>query len=268
MNDTDHLPPERKLPPPRRDEILRSVLDGEETDMNARQGVRWIAPLAAAAATVLIAVGAVALTNGDGRSGGAPPSSEPSTTKVPLDLRALTDAELREELSTSGAEPEDFAALNYTRLMDGPRQSVPVIIATLPDRQRLFIKMGDVRSADPKGARPTPADPILRFEPLDSPRQIANAVYDNTPRFWKVAGIYSVADNVARVEVRVGTPNGPEPWRVSPAHGGYVWWATWFKPADYEPGTELTLKWRAYDKDGERIDPDLMPHQPRTVTVP
>jgi hypothetical protein len=257
---TDHLPPERTLAPRRRDQILRSVLDGEEPTMNGRQSIRWIAPIAAAVAAVLIAVGAVALTGGDDKP-------TPATNVVSLDLRPLTRAELREELRTFGVEPDDLAAVNYTRWMDGPRQPLPVIVATLPDRQRLLIKMGDLRSVEDEVA-PTPTHPILRIEGLDQPRHLAKTVYDRTSRYWKVAGFYRVARTVDRVEVRVGTPDGPEPWRSSPAHGGYVWWATWFKPADYESGTELTLKWRAYGTDGESIDSDLMPHQPRTVTVP
>jgi hypothetical protein len=262
---TDHLPPERRLAPRRRDQILRSVLDGEEPTMNGRQSIRWIAPIAAAVAAVLIAVGAVALTGGDEKPGDQP--TTPAGNTVSLDLRPLTWAELREELRTSGVEPDDLAAINYRRWMDGPRQPLPVIVATLPGGQRVLIKMGDLRSVEDK-VGPTPTHPILRIEGLDRPRYLAKAVYDHTSRYWKVAGFYRVARTVDRVEIRVGTPDGPEPWRSSPVHGGYVWWATWFKPADYESGTELTLKWRAYDTDGERIDPDLMPHQPRTVTVP
>ncbi len=259
---TDHLPPERRLPPRRRDQILRSVLNGEEPTMNGRQSIRWIAPIAAAVAAVLITVGAVALVGGDDK--------QPSThtdDAVSLDIRPLTRAELRKELRTFGVEPDDLAAINYRRRMDGPRQPLPFIVATLPGGQRLLMKMGDLRSFEDKVA-PTPTHPILRIEGLDRPRYLANAVYDNTPRYWKVAGFYRVARSVDRVEVRVGTPDGPEPWRSSPAHGGYVWWATWFKTADYESGTELTLEWRAYDTDGERIDPGLMPHQPRIATVP
>ncbi|HYJ66416.1 MAG TPA: hypothetical protein VEX15_02010 [Nocardioidaceae bacterium] len=269
MTGTDHLPPERELPPRRRDEILRSVLNGEESNVMGRQRIRWITPIAAAAAAALIAVGAVALTGGDDRTGGQRPpvSTTPADNTVSLDLRSLTRAELREELRTAGVEPDYFSAIHYTRWMDGPRQSLPFIVATLPDRQRLFIKMGDLRSVEDK-VTPTPTHPILRIEGLDRPRYLAKAVYDHTSRYWKVAGFYRVARTVDRVEVRVGTPDGPEPWRSSPVHGGYVWWATWFKAADYESGAELTLKWRAYDTDGERINPDLMPHQPRTVTVP
>jgi hypothetical protein len=257
---TDHLPPERRLPPRRRDQILRSVLNGEEPTMNGRRSIRWIAPIAAAVAAVLIAVGAVALIGGDNKP-------TPATNVVSLDLRPLTGAELRRELRTLGVEPDDLAAINYGRWMEGPHQQLRFVVATLPGGQRLLIKMGDLRSVEDKVA-PTLTHPILRIEGLDRPRYLAKTVYDNTPRYWKVAAFYRVAHSVDRVEVRVGTPDGPEPWRSSPAHGGYVWWATWFKTADYESGTELTLKWRAYDTDGEPIDPDLMPHQPRTVTVP
>jgi len=61
MTDTDRLPPERRLPPTVRDQILRSVLTGEEPDMTHRSRIRWIAPLAVGAAAALIAIGAVAV---------------------------------------------------------------------------------------------------------------------------------------------------------------------------------------------------------------
>jgi hypothetical protein len=80
--------------------------------------------------------------------------------------------------------------------------------------------------------------------------------------------IYRAADTVDRVEVRVDTPGGSEPWRVAAPYSGYVFWATWFEQADYEPGTELTVEWRAYDSDGEPLDTELLPDQPRTITVP
>ena len=41
----------------------------------------------------------------------------------------------------------------------------------------------------------------------------------------------------------------------------------WIRRSDYEPGTELTLEVRAFDANGELIDPALMPNRPQTITV-
>ena len=51
-------------------------------------------------------------------------------------------------------------------------------------------------------------------------------------------------------------------------YNGFVFWAVWFALADYEPGTELTVEWRAYDTEGEQIDAALLPDQPQKVIVP
>lgn len=264
MKDTGHLPPERRLPSRRRDQILRSVLNGEEPTMSKQsRAVRWATPIAVAAAAALVAVGAVALTGGDG--GGTPSASQPADNNtVPLDLGPLTEAEVKAEV---GVDDLDDYTLRYTRRVDGPQQPIPVVVVTVPDGQRDYFNVGKVADIHQR-TEPTPADPIQVPEPGFSTPEGGDAVYGETPAFWKIAGVYRVADTVDRIEVRVGTSDGPEPWRVSPAHGGYVFWATWFKAAEYEPGTELTLEWRAYDTDGNAIDPELLPDQPRTVTVP
>lgn len=265
MNDSDHLPPERKLPPRRRDQILRSVLSGEEPPMSSRVRVRWIAPIAVAGAAALIAVGAVALTGGDdGQSDGQPPAGQTET--IPLDLGALTDAEMVEELRKSRPGSYDEYTFPYARRIDGPAEPVPAIVATT-DRIRVF-RTGKLTGKIWDAPMPMPAHPIREIDPeLDRP-DIGDDIYRDTEEFRKIAGIYRVADTVDRIEVRVGTPYGTEPWRVAEPYGGYVFWATWFAFDEYEPGTELTVKWRAYDTDGHQIDPALLPDQPRTITVP
>lgn len=271
MNDTGHLPPERRLPPRRRDQILRSVLDGEEPHMSTRfsRPVRWIAPIAAAAVAALIAVGAVALSDGDGgQSGGTAPAGQPSEKTVPLDLGPLSDAEVRDLLAQRFGSDLDQTTFHYTRRIDGPAGPVPVVLATLPGEQDVFYQTGNVvgMTEDPE---PTAQHPIQPVEPFmtDADSGAGDAIYSEKT-YWKIVGMYHVADTVDRIEVRVGTPDGPEPWRVADPYGGYVFWAAWFDPAEYEPGTELTVRWRAYDTDGQQIDPDLLPHQSRTVMVP
>ena len=264
MTDTDRLPPERRLPPTVRDQILRSVLTGEEPDMTHRSRIRWIAPLAVGAAAALIAIGAVALSNRDSEQpGGAPPAVEPTEQAVPLDHGPLTAAEVQEAV---GPEVDENDLIPYARRIAGPDQPVPIVVAITNDAQATFFETGELAGTLEIPA-PTAAEPIRGVDNPWGP-DIADAIYRDLPGHWKLAGVYRVADTVDRVEVRVGTPDGPEPWRLAEPHGGFVFWATWFKPADYQPGTELTVEWRAYDTDGNQIDPTALPDKPQPVTVP
>lgn len=264
MTDTDRLPPERRLPPPIRDQILRSVLTGEEPDMSSRSRIRWIAPLAVGAAAALIAIGAVALSDRDSEQpGGAPPAVEPTEQAVPLDLGQLTAAEVQEAV---GPEIDENDLIPYARRIAGPDQPVSAVVAITNDTQTTYFETGEL-AGDFEFPAPTAAHPV---QGVDSPwgPDIADAVYRDLPGYWKLVGVYRVANTVDRVEVRVGTPGGPEPWRTAEPHGGYVFWAAWFKVADYKPGTELTVEWRAFDTDGNQIDPTVLPDQTQTVTVP
>jgi hypothetical protein len=267
MSGTDLVPAERKLPTHRRDQILRSILSDDEPVRSTTHRARWIAPIAVASVAALVAVGAITLADRDsGAPSDSPPTATTSDDAVPLDLGPLSQAELRSELETFGidaSEPLDGYEFFFTRRIDGPNGPIPVIVMLTPSGTYVY-KTGDLRGNDVPEA-PTAQQPIRGMGmPLDH----AQAMYTGTPGYWKAAGLYRVADSVDRVEVRVGTPGGPEPWRAATPHGGFVFWATWFETADYEPGTELTLELRAFDVDGEQIDPGLIPDPPRTITVP
>jgi hypothetical protein len=266
MTDTDHLPPERTLSPRRRDQILRSVLSGEEPAMSRRRRVRWVAPLAVAAVAALIAVGAVALSDHDGeQSGGTSPSRVVTEATVPLDLGPLTEAEAEDVFAHAFASETDGVSLHYTRRIDGPTGPISVLLGRADNGVTVFAT--DHLSGVPEIPEPTAAEPIRGLDKQWGPN-IGDAIYVDLPEYWKLGGVYRVADTVDRVEVRVGTPNGQEPWRVAEPYNGFVFWAVWFAFADYEPGTELTVEWRAYDTEGEQIDPTQLPDQPQTVIVP
>ena len=265
MSGTDLLPAERKLPSHRRDQILRSILSDEEPARSTTRRARWIAPIAVASVAALVAVGAIVLTDSDaGTPSDSPPAATTTGDAVPLDLGPLSEAELRSELATFGidaSEPLDRYEFFFTRRIDGPDGPIPVIVMSTPPGPYVY-KAGNLRGNDVPEA-PTAEQPIRGMD-MDP----AQVIYTGTPGYWKAAGLYRVAGSVDRVEVRVGTPGGPEPWRVATPHGGFVFWATWFETADYEPGTELTLELRAFDSDGEPIDPGLIPDPPQTITVP
>jgi len=272
MTVSDQLPPERRLPPRRRDEILRSVLGREESTRSGRHRVRWLAPIAVGAAAALIAAGAIALSDRDtGQPDGAPPAGQPADDAIPLDLGPLTRAEIVGVLPDVDRRHVDMFALPYTRRIDGPPGAAdPVVVATYPrgdpspPENGILVYWPDV-TFQYRVPAPTAAQPIRG---LEGELPVVDASPDDPPGYWKVAGVYRVAESVDRVEVRVGTPDGSEPWRVAEPHDGYVAWAAWFALADYEPGTELTVEWRAFDTDGDQIDPTLLPDQPYSFTVP
>ena len=284
MNGTDLLPPERTLPSDRRDQILRSVLSDEQPIRTPGRRVRWIAPIAVGVVAALVAVGAIVLADSDG---GAPSNPPPATHGPNLDLGPLSRAEIDAELSCTG--PSTSEALEgseplYARRIDGPNGPIPVFVMPPMTRDQVYlVDMGRL-TIDRVPATPTEQRPIRRlivpvegidlsgsdlrwYKHLLDPRPLGLRVYDGTPEYWKAAGLYRVADSVDRVEVRVGSPGGPEPWRVATPHNGFVFWATWIERADYEPGTELTLEVRAFDANGDPIHPELIPDRPQTITV-
>jgi hypothetical protein len=273
MNGTNLLPPERTLPTNRRDQILRSVLSDEQPIRTPGRRVRWIAPIAVAVVAGLVAVGAIVLADSDGRAPSNPP---PATHGSNLDLGPLSQAEIDAE-RTRCRSLNDFAFVGsevlFARHIDGPTGPMPVIITSKPPDQQYFL-LGDL-VVDAVLPAPTAQQPIRRldasshpgFRHVFDPLPFARSIYYESPDYLKAAGLYRVADSIDRVEVRMGSPGGPEPWRVATPHNGLVYWATWVKRSVYERGTELTLEWRAFDANGDPIDPELMPNRPQTITV-
>ncbi|HYJ66975.1 MAG TPA: hypothetical protein VEX15_04870 [Nocardioidaceae bacterium] len=112
---------------------------------------------------------------------------------------------------------------------------------------------------------PGAVHPIVAFKPF---YDHGFASSDEVPGdFWLSWGFFRVADTVDRVEFRLGTPGGPEQWTVSKPHDGLVFWSAWVRPGEYEGVDELRIEWRAYDTNGDLIDPDLMPYEPQWVDI-
>jgi hypothetical protein len=277
MNGTNLLPPERKLPSHRRDQILRSVLSDEKPTRTPGRRGRWIAPIAVASVAALVAVGAIVLADTDA---GAPSNPPPATHRSNLDLGSLSQAEIdaeRNRCDSFHEEAFEGSEVLFARRIDGPNGPMPVIITSKPPDQR-YVLLGDlfVNAIPPA---PTAERPIRSlaasarhssknwFSHVFDPLPFAQSIYYETPDYLKAAGLYRVADSIDRVEVRLGSPGDREPWRVATPHNGLVYWATWVKRSDYERGRELTLEWRAFDANGDLIDPELMPDRPQTITV-
>jgi hypothetical protein len=282
MSGTHLLPPERTLPADRRDQILRSVLSDEKSIRTSGRRVRWIAPIAVGVVAGLVAVGAIVLAD---RDAGAPSNPPPATQDSNLDLGPLSQAEIdaeRTRCRSMNAFAFEGSEVLFARRIDGPHGPMPVIILSKAPDQGYGL-FGDL-FVDAVPPAPTAERPIRSlaasaphrssnpelppsFYHLFDPLPFARSIYYETPDYLKAAGLYRVADSIDRVEVRLGSPGGPEPWRVATPHNGLVYWAAWVKRSDYERGTELTLEWRAFDANGDPIDPELMPDRPQTITV-
>lgn len=240
--------------------------------------------LAAAAATALVIGGPV--DRGESEQPPAAPSSldSPKSNEKtePLDLRALSEEELADQNELiqglgntqlqGGITVKDLTMTSFTRMVDGPEGGRPVVLALSPDGKVVFYHSSSGGGAKVAPAEPDSAHPVTSLaEPIMSGpgegQETLPSLDEWSPEITYAHGIYRVAENVERVEVRLGSPNGPEPWRVSKPHDGYLYWAAWADPGDYDPGTTLELEWRAYDVDGNLIDEALLPHQPREVSL-
>lgn len=238
-----------------------------------------------AAAAVVIAAGAV-LPFGDNdssRDPAGPPQMHtpggPDGRTVPLGLGPLDDQQAQSILSHCGAARGDYA-VDMAQRFDYLHSPIGVVVLSFESgriveclgatnaRGEYNPKIGvewsvvhdPVLGEDPP-APPDADHPLRRFKPLEfgyrQPRLSSE---------WDTNGLFLAADSVDRVEVRVGTPDGPAPWRAANVHDGLVFWATWFEKGTYDANDRVWVEWRAYDTDGNLLDPALMPLQPRKVS--
>jgi hypothetical protein len=206
-------------------------------------------------AIAAIAAVAVLLRSGPGASLG-----EPAT--VPLDRGPMSDAEVRAALITSECvrEPDNLTTI-YARQVDSMFGTAPAVLATGERPDGVVYTCGAHWGARGVGSlmrMPDRAHPIV---PIASDGIIGSL--DGT--WGATSGFFRVADSVERVETRVGTPDGSEPWRVSTPFDGVVFWSAWAEEGAYDDDDEVWLQWRAFDTAGNRIDPALMPFAPELI---
>jgi hypothetical protein len=131
MNTLD-LPPRRPLPREARDRIRRSIETG--TAVASR---RTRAPLAAAAAVVVLAAGAVMVANW-APSGHRDPAAGDSVTIAPPDARTAEDLDHCADVAATSPRADEFA----------PRSEwSPRFTATAPDGARITAVVGRDRAA-------------------------------------------------------------------------------------------------------------------------
>ncbi len=211
---------------------------------------------ATALGVAVVAIAAVALLqpSGPGQSLG-----EPAT--VPLDRGPMSEAEVWNAVAgMCPGEPDGLTTI-YARQVDSSSGTVPAVLATGQRRNGLVYTCGTHWAFRGKGSvmrMPDRAHPIV---PIAS--DLATGSIEGA---WGSEGGYlRVADSIARVETRVDTPGGSEPWRVSRPYDGVVYWSAWAEEGAFDADDEVWLRWRAFDTDGNRVDPALMPLQPQLI---
>lgn len=211
------------------------------------------------AATVLgvvVAIAAVALLvqSGRGQSLG-----EPAT--VPLDRGPMSEAEVWDAVGhTCPGEPGDLDTI-YARQVDSSGGTTPAVLATGQRRDGIVYTCGTHWSVRGDGVvmrMPDRAHPIVPIASEGGTTSLEGG-------WGSESGFFRVADSVARVETRVGTPGGSEPWRVSVPYDGVVYWSGWADEGAFDDDDEVWLQWRAFGTDGHRIAPALLPFQPELI---
>lgn len=208
-------------------------------------------------AIAAIAAWAVLPGSFEDRSG---PVGEPDT--LPLDRGPMSDAEVRAALISSECirEPDNLTTI-YARQVDSMSGTAPAVLATGERPDGAVYTCGthwSVRGEGPLLRMQDPAHPIV---PIASDLAIGSI----EGAWGAQGGFYRVADSVERVETRVGTPGGSEPWRVSTPFNGVVFWSAWAEEGAYDDDDEVWLQWRAFDTAGNRIDSALMPSAPELI---
>jgi hypothetical protein len=186
------------------------------------------------------------------------PAGQPET--VPLDRGPLSEQEVHEALIPLCVKDPDGLTIIYARKVESPSGTWPAVLATGRQLDGTIYSCGvswSVRGDGPLNRMPDRAHPIVSIatDPV-------TVTQENGWRAW--SGYYRVADSVTRIETRVGTPDGSEPWRASTPFHGVVFWSAWVE-ATYDDDEAVWLQWRAFDTDGHRIDPALLPDQPQLV---
>jgi hypothetical protein len=267
----DHAPPFRQ-----------TTYDAMATGRRYRRRRRV---LAAGGGTTAAAVTAGALvlgfaSIGDTRAGDAEPeppvSSQPTRTDggtVPLDLGPLSKEQAQKTLGkcARGYGGADRFTVLTARRVDGSSGPRNALVAKDHDTGDVFRCLMDGQAAslsgpsagDPPEPQPDAQDPF-RDTTFDDDGAYCSRDRETGAREYMFDSDWlRVADEVDRVEVRVGTDAEPGVWRVSTAHEGYVYTGYWFtQPFALDATIEVEM--RAFDAAGDPL-PDGGPENGTVV---
>jgi len=281
MNPIDHRDvPAPSLDPVRRDTILSEVLAEPPARRTPRH--RWLAPVGAAAAVGVVAVGGVALLDREpgtpGTSAGpsrlSPTATQEAGTKLPpagrvepFVIGSLTAAEAREVLErclpSFGYDPSTFEVALGQRVA-GPHGREDVVIAA--DRvsgTQFFCGADDmsmIAGPDSKSVVRVP-DAAHPLTPADVGGTTWSSAPSGTTSDLATTVAFRVSERVARVEMRVGTAAEPGTWHSSTPEGGFVYVGAWMD-AGVPESVGLYVETRAFDVDGRPVDSDLLGRSP------
>jgi hypothetical protein len=196
----------------------------------------------------------------DDRSTPATGGEELDTGAVLIDRGPMSQEEVMDEVEGICVDEVEELDTIYARWVDAfdHRQPAFMAVARQPDGPAYTCGAswgfrGTVRLPEVDAAHPIAPFASDEFVTSIDGRWVAESEF------------YRVDESVARVEARVGTRGGSEPWRAAEIHDGIAFWSAWVEAGAYDADDEVWLQWRAYDTEGNLIDPDLLPDQPRRV---
>jgi hypothetical protein len=224
---------------------------------------RWAVPaLAAAAVIAVVAAGALGQAL---RPTGTPEDEAPDAPgirrTVPFDRGPLSSDSLAEEVERcvgGQSRPSDYR-VEYSRMVDAPHgRPVSAVVLTARDTGATgtcvdgTLSTATATATADAALEPDEEHPVVVADPGGD--VVSTDPGDSTVTSWFTQSWYRVSPAVAWVATRVGTEDGNEPWRVSPARDGWVYAATWWTDTRYDADDEVRVESVAYDAQGKVID--------------
>lgn len=280
-------PPDRDLPPVRRQQIRVAVLQSASSTRSSQRR-RWVFPLAAAMAAA--AVTALVLGLGLPRTGSAPvvanptaavpsPSRTPSPVTSPspgptppatapravvTDRGPLTTAQTRKVIDRCRDDLSRAAGVETLHFARRTAIDGDVVMFTDTNGMSLLCTKSGSSAYDGEGSKtasleaPTGQRPLVR---IMNPGLALGGDEDGNI-YGSTGAAYRVAPSVASLQMRISIDGHTSPWFEAAIHDGYAYAAASIKfkksgPLDQRP--DYTIQDRAYNSAGEQLEIDRTP---------
>ena len=277
-------PPERDLPPARRQQIRGAVLQAASPTRSPRRR-GWVLPLAAAAA----AVAALVLGLGLPRTGSAPvvsnptaaapslrqtpsltTSSSPEPTQaaaprgVATDRGPLTTAQTRDVVDRCRSDLDRTAGVDVLHFARRTAVDGDVVLFTDSNGLSLLCTKSGSSTYDGDGSKtrslpaPTGRRPLVRI--LNPGLALGGDEDGNI--YGSTGTAYRVASSVVSLQMRISIDGHTSPWFEAAIHDGYAYAAasikfTTSKSLGRQP--DYTIQDRAYNSAGDQLKIDRTP---------
>jgi hypothetical protein len=202
-------------------------------------------------------------TAGDSEPPVATGSDRPSgRTTTPLDLGPLSDEQAQRTLNTCtrGYGGADRYTILTARRVIGPTGPANALVAENPGTGDVLrceagnsaASLTGPSAGDEIEPSADAQDPFRRTKLDDEGAFCSRDARTGTREYMFDFDWLRVADEVARVDTRVGTDDEPGVWRVAHAHGGYVYTGYWFRES-FPSDATIRIELRAFDAAGDPL---------------